>query len=283
MGAPAPLHRCEVFATPWAGVHGVRTESARSFGRHLHGTFGIGWLEAGAQRSASGCGPVEAFAGDVLAHNPGEVHDGRPLGSPARRWTMLHLEPQVLAGMAGRPGALELVRPVLRDAPLRQALALVLRRVLRWQPGGEAGAVQRLACEEALAQACGLLLAGHANLALPAPQGGDLVRVRERLADDLLHTPSLDELAALAGLGRYQLLRRFARTHGLPPHAWLLQQRAERARRLVRDGSTLAEAALAAGFADQSHMTRVFSRQFGYTPGAWQAAAGRRSTRSVPQ
>lgn len=276
MAAPAPLHRCQVLATPWPGVHGVRTESARSFGRHLHGTFGIGWLEAGAQRSASDCGPVEAFAGDLLAHNPGEVHDGTPLGGSARRWTMLHLEPAVLAGMADlgcAPGALELVRPVLRDEPLRLALVRALQRLLRWQTDGSADPVQRLACEEALTQACGLLLARHATAAPPGSAAGDLDRVRERLADDLLRTPSLDELAALAGLGRYQLLRRFARVHGLPPHAWLLQQRAERARRLLRDGRTLADAAVAAGFADQSHMTRVFSRHFGYTPGAWRAAA----------
>ena len=53
----------------------------------------------------------------------------------------------------------------------------------------------------------------------------------------------------------------------------LLQQRAERARRCIRAGDTLAAAALASGFADQSHMTRVFARQCGFTPGAWQRAA----------
>ena len=55
----------------------------------------------------------------------------------------------------------------------------------------------------------------------------------------------------------------------------ILNQRLEQARRLIRDGHGLAEAALQAGFADQSHMTRLFGRQFGYTPGAWQLAAGR--------
>jgi AraC-like DNA-binding protein len=45
--------------------------------------------------------------------------------------------------------------------------------------------------------------------------------------------------------------------------------RAERARLLIRGGATLAAAANQAGFADQSHMTRAFVRQFGFTPGAW--------------
>src|SRR2546426_4351702 len=85
--------------------------------------------------------------------------------------------------------------------------------------------------------------------------------------------PSLADLARLTGLSRYQVLRRFERAYGLPPHAWLLRRRAERARVLIRDGCTLAAAALETGFADQSHMTRVFARQFGFTPGAWRRAA----------
>ena len=77
----------------------------------------------------------------------------------------------------------------------------------------------------------------------------------------------------MAGLSKYQVLRRFEQAYGVPPHAWLLQQRGERARGLFRNGSSLAEAAASSGFADQSHMTRLFVRQFGFTPGAWQKAS----------
>ena len=44
------------------------------------------------------------------------------------------------------------------------------------------------------------------------------------------------------------------------------------ARRHLRSGYALADAALMAGFADQSHMTRAFQRQFGITPGRYRAA-----------
>ena len=100
-----------------------------------------------------------------------------------------------------------------------------------------------------------------------------LRRVRELLADRLLDPPSLAALAELAGLGRFQLLRRFEKAYGMPPHAWLIQCRAERARSLVQAGMSLGAAAIEAGFSDQSHMTRVFVRQFGFTPGAWRRAA----------
>jgi len=116
----------------------------------------------------------------------------------------------------------------------------------------------------------------------------DVQRARERLADDLLGAPTLADLATMTGLSKYQVLRRFERAYGLPPHAWLLRQRAERARVLIRDGSSLTTAAAAAGFADQSHMTRVFRRLYGYTAGTLRRATrvertcGRRSSRPGP-
>ena len=92
---------------------------------------------------------------------------------------------------------------------------------------------------------------------------------RERIDDDPAAGQTLADLAAAAGLSRYQFLRAFTRLTGLPPHAYLLQRRVQHARRLVRGGLPLAEAAAASGFADQSHMTRCFARSFGLTPGAF--------------
>lgn len=270
-------HHCRLLATPWPEVHVVQTDSARHFERHWHATYGLGLLDDGAQTSASGRGQVDAYAGDLLTTNPGEVHDGRPLGAASRRWRIVHWSAQTMASIAGPRAAqqdLALTRPVIQDVPLRRALAQLLRRLERWNAALPAADADRLACEESLVESIGLLLAQHATGVSQRAVDSDIARVRERLAD-ALEAPSLAALADTAGLSRYQLLRRFARAYGMPPHAWLLQQRAERARGLIRDGHGLAPAALAAGFADQSHMTRVFARQFGFTPGAWQQAAAR--------
>jgi AraC-like DNA-binding protein len=195
--------------------------------------------------------------------NPGDVHDGRPLGEPSRRWYTIYIEPEVLAAIAGR-GDAAFAKPAFADTPLRQAIASLLRRMEQ----GDA-----LAFDEALVRACGLMLRDHSTVRLQSDAASvDLTRVRERLADAPLEAPALDELAALAGLGKFQLLRRFRQQFGATPHDWLLQRRADRARALIREGSALGEAAAACGFADQSHMTRVFVRRFGFTPGAWQQA-----------
>jgi AraC-like DNA-binding protein len=267
--ADAPIHRCRLLASPWPGLHATVISSARHYARHTHATFGFGVVDQGAQRSASGRGTVDAFAGDVVATNPGEVHDGRPLGGPLRTWRTVYLEPAAMTALgAGRDTAI--TRPAFADAELARALRRLLTSLEAWT-GGRRDA---LACEEALVHAGGLLLQRHVTQRIPddAPPAR-MAAVRDRLADDLLHPPTLSELAALAGLSRFQLLRRFAGVYGFTPHAWLLQQRAERARGLIAGGMGLADAASASGFADQSHMTRLFTRQWGYTPGAWRRAS----------
>ena len=258
------IHRTRLIAAPQPGVYATEVESERHYPRHWHTTYGFGLIDRGAHRSASPVGAVDAYAGDIVCMNPGDVHDGRPLGGPSRRWYTIYIEPEVLAPIAGRSDA-AFTKPAFADARLRRAIVLLLDRMAH----GSA-----LQFEEALTMACGLMLRDHSTV---VPQrdaiDADLTRVRDRLADAPLDAPALDELAVLAGLNKFQLLRRFRRQYGVTPHDWLLQRRADRARSLIREGLTLGEAAAASGFADQSHMTRVFVKRFGFTPGAWQAGA----------
>ena len=100
-------------------------------------------------------------------------------------------------------------------------------------------------------------------------------RACERLESDLGGKTSLQEIAADFGLSASHFSRGFRISTGLPPHRWLLRQRVSAAKQLmtVRDLS-LSEIAISAGFANQSHFTRVFSSVVGISPGAW-----RRETR----
>lgn len=267
--APAPAHQCRIQASPWPEVYAVETASSRHYGRHSHGTYGFGVLDVGAHRSSSDRRIFDAYAGDILATNPGEMHDGRPLGVPWRRWHTVYLEPAVFAGMAPAAGDVRITQAAFADRELQGAVRCLLAALHGWQRRQ----VEALACEEALVQACGLLLQRHTTQRALEPDARvPLAPIRQRLADDLLKVPSLAELAGEAGISRFQLLRRFASAYGCTPYAFVVQQRAERARGLIRAGADLAAAAAASGFADQSHMTRLFTRQFGFTPGAWQRA-----------
>jgi AraC-like DNA-binding protein len=97
-------------------------------------------------------------------------------------------------------------------------------------------------------------------------------RAKEMLAADLADATRLAEVAAACGLSSDHFSRAFRRSTGLPPHAWLLQARVERAMTLLTQRrQPLSEIALACGFVDQSHFTRVFAGRVGATPGAWRS------------
>ncbi|MCP3410952.1 AraC family transcriptional regulator [Bradyrhizobium sp. CCGB01] len=95
-------------------------------------------------------------------------------------------------------------------------------------------------------------------------------RACDRLDSDLSGKIALQQIASELGLSISHFSRAFRISTGLPPHQWLLQQRVKAAKQLmtVRD-LPLSEIAISAGFANQSHFTRVFSQMVGVSPGAW--------------
>jgi AraC family transcriptional regulator len=95
-------------------------------------------------------------------------------------------------------------------------------------------------------------------------------RVKSRIVDDLKDDPNLSELASLCDMSRSRFIRAFRQTTGMPPHQWVLMQRVNRARDLLATTKmSISEIALQCRFADQSHLTRVFSKVFGKPPGAF--------------
>jgi len=94
-------------------------------------------------------------------------------------------------------------------------------------------------------------------------------RVRDYLHDRAGEEVGLTELAAMAGMDRFQLNRQFQHCYGVPPHAYLVQLRLLKARALLAQGILPADAAVLAGFADQSHLGRWFKRAYYLTPAAY--------------
>lgn len=88
--------------------------------------------------------------------------------------------------------------------------------------------------------------------------------------------PTIAEIAHECRLSASHFARAFRQTLGMPPHRWLMQRRIERAKDLLARGSLpLAGIALACGFVDQSHLSRMFVKQVGSTPGRWRRFSDR--------
>lgn len=227
-------------------IQAVMADTTHRFGRHTHDQFGIGLIERGAQKSASGRGPVEACTGDLITVNPGEVHDGAPLTDSGRRWRMLYFDPALVQELASdiADGGLslhaEFTQPVLRNVNLAVHFRTLFDRLT-------ATSSCAFGAEEALLQMLASLMQRRRPTAAALPPG--LRAARARIDDAPAATHTLAALAHEAGLSRYALVRSFARATGLTPHAYLVQRRLQHARSLIAQGTPLGEAALASGFA----------------------------------
>lgn len=117
---------------------------------------------------------------------------------------------------------------------------------------------------------------GPAETAAPQPARGTaaaMLRLQRHITRHLDQPLRLTELARLAGCSPAHLNRLFKAQVGLPVHRYVLQQRVALACSLLsRPGPSLAEVALACGFASQAHLTQAFKAAMGTTPGAWRRA-----------
>ena len=261
------IHRVTQHRSGIPGVEAMTLFSNHAFPRHSHDHFGIGIMTTGAQRSWSVVGHVESHPGDVIMCNPGEMHDGESAGPRPRGWRILYFDPSLLGDeISGEERGELIVPPVVRDRRLSASVTRLFHHVEKDVP-------DPLAVEETLVS-CLMQVSQRHRLNGPAMvRTSPSVRMAIRRLEDAPEVPiTLSELATLSGVSRFQLLRGFAREVGTTPHAYVIQRRARVARAHLAAGRSPSEAALLAGFADQSHMTRAFARHFGITPARYRAA-----------
>ncbi|MCX5245615.1 MULTISPECIES: AraC family transcriptional regulator [unclassified Streptomyces] len=233
---------------------------------HAHDEFTVGVCVGGSEVIDYRGGHIRTGPGSIVVLAPGEVHTGGPgNATDGYAYRALYAAPALLTDGTFSDGVPHFREPLIDDPELAAAI-LRTHTDLNTCP-------DPLEAESRLPWLLTALARRHstARPTTDAIPGADRIAtvVRDRLADELLEPPSLAALAADLGLSRYQLLRAFRTTMGLPPYAWLAQYRVTRARRLLDTGLRPAEVASLVGFADQAHLTRWFRRVLGVTPAAY--------------
>ncbi|MFD3701321.1 helix-turn-helix domain-containing protein [Streptomyces sp. NPDC058646] len=133
------------------------------------------------------------------------------------------------------------------------------------------GPADTLHAQSLVQAAAAVILRRGRGGSVPVREGGlsprRLAAVVDFLHASLSQRVTLADLAAVAGVSESQFTRAFKASTGQSPHQYLMQQRLEHARReLMRTDRPIAEIATEAGFADQSHLTRMMRRNEGTTP-----------------
>src|SRR5262245_49373433 len=193
-------------------IRAVEACSRRVFPRHTHDEYGIGLIVDGAHRSWSGRGTVEAQCGSVITCNPGEVHDGAPIGD-CRAWKMLYLAPRIVSAMIddiqdAAPAQFEFTAPVVEQHSQARAFESAYRALTGRCADAELA-------QERLLLLFATLLHRRPSETSPVPAG--MANARARIDDDPTRAVTLAELSQIAGVSRYQFLRSFSRLTGLTP------------------------------------------------------------------
>jgi AraC-like DNA-binding protein len=248
-----------------------------TFRPHAHEEFFIAITERGIvtpvyHRDQHTIGPA-----DMIVLNPEEDHAGGPPSGGSWSYRALYvpvdLMRQVMAEFPpGAPPVPWFAADAVRDP---QVMALLLRfHRLSETPGSSA--LQREAC---LAGGLTVLAGRHGTTARPPRVPGRepvaVTTAREFLVEHARDNVTLRDLAQHSGLTPYHLCRVFRRTTGMTPHAYQVQIRVRQAKALLLAGSPIALAATEAGFCDQAHLTRHFTRTLGISPGRYIASLTR--------
>lgn len=238
--------------------------TGHTFSKHAHDEFVVGANLVGRERIWLDGRLHEAEQAQVTLYNPGQVQAGGAGGAP---WVFvsLHLDATAIPRLCGLSPEVVFDRPILWAEHWAD-------RVRRLGLLGLDGAVDDGEVVEAVAR----LVAGLLDeMGSRRPDAGahrgrhEVARVAERLRAEMAAPPSLEELAVGEGLSPVQLVRAFARVHGLPLFAWLNVERLKAARRALVRGAPLSPLAAGLGFADQAHLTRRFKAMYGVSPGRW--------------
>lgn len=250
-------------------------DSRACYKAHSHPDFSIGAIDRGVSRFTGACrSPVVLHAGTVVFVPPERIHACNPVPGTAWSYQMLHLDAAWVHAL--RQEYAECARA---DEPvrIRTDAATYVRfcrlNALLFSPAGvhakEAALVEFVGdCDAAQ----GVPIDVPPAFARCTGRLGAVLDVLRRRLDTPL---ALAELAGLAGMSRYQLIRAFRAATGTTPHAWQLNRRIGLARARIRAGDDIATVAHGLGFADQAHFQRAFKAHAGVTPGCYRSPSRR--------
>ena len=241
------------------------------FAPHMHDTYAIGVMESGAATCKSRGRESTHAPGDLITITPEQVHTGEPLSAEGWSYRMLYIPREVMARVTGD----DALTRFANTGPADHELSARIARVHALLEQG----TDPLHQEAALLATLHAICERHSQPPSPVPPIASphaLHRVRDFLDAHFAEPVCLADLARIAEMSAFHLIRQFRRYYGVPPHRYLDLVRVQRAKLMLQQGARISDTAFATGFSDQSHLTRQFKRVLGVTPGSYAKSYDRR-------
>jgi AraC-like DNA-binding protein len=255
------------------GSIGIERLEARfvgeAFSPHRHDTYAIGVTQSGVQTFRYRGARRVCLPGQCHVLHPDEIHDGSAGTVEGFSYWIVYIDPSLIQQALGGKALPFVSDPIVEGRVFRGALPRALWRLE--EPIEDVARIEIVTAVADFLNRASTLSAQKRSRSLHL---ASLMRVHDLIAADPARRLSIAVLEGVSGLDRWTLARQFRAAFGTCPSHFRTMRQLDEARRIIRGGRPLAEAALDAGFADQSHMSRMFKRAYGLTPGKWVAALG---------
>ena len=239
------------------------SHSNEDFTKHYHDTYTIGITYKGFIKTFNVHQSYYSYEYSIRINNPGEVHGGK-----AKEWSHANFYPTV-----------EIISNIYEQIFYEKKIPyfqrhIVDNKILFLKVHNFFDAYFKKE-DELLIEA--YLIEALSSLILDSTlytkdykkifEDKKIIKQTYEFINDSIDTNfTLDILAKNVNLSKFHFLRLFKKDIGLTPHAFIVNERLNRANFLIQNGLSICEASIQVGFNDQSHFTRNFKKYFGYTP-----------------
>ena len=241
------------------------------FGKHFHEAYTIGFNERG-QGCCQHRGENRVLgSGSFNLINPGDIHTGQ-VASP-RGWSFrnIYIEFSQIETLLAQLDWPQNTLPYFKEPSLQElSLQPIFYELFNGLTTPDSALKQQSLLLDLLSQLFQLTAEKSISPRPTKPESAAVARIRTYLQECYSDNISLDELAQLANLSPYYLIRCFRQQVGCAPHQYQSHWQLMQAKRALQTGQSLAAIATSHGFYDQSHFNRVFKKTYGVTPGQYQ-------------
>lgn len=233
-----------------------------AFDKHYHDTYTIGITYEGMLKLKKHNNSTNYLKYSCRVNNPHEIHHGDSF-----KWSHTNFYPRV-----------ELLSSIYEQIFLEKKIPLFSKHIIE-----DMRLFKKLhsffcmvysnksdiEVQTALIDALSYLIinyTSHTKLHLDIADDKKVVKKSiEFIKSNIDKNITLDMLSSVSKISKYHFLRIFKKEIGLTPHHFILNEKINFVNNLIQEGVPISEASLTAGFADQSHFTRNFKKQYGQT------------------
>ena len=208
-------------------------------------------------------------AGSISIIHPAEVHSARDIAyrNVTAKFIVIYIPPGLVQEIIEQASQKNTSLPFFKNPVILDKRIIALCRRFYESIGHETESIEAELCLSELITSLTLRYADtKIRIKLYQNESDRIKLVREYIHDNYTKNIPLVELASIVNLSPFHLHRLFTKELGFSPHKYLMNVRLMYAKRLLLQNTPAIQTAAETGFADQSHLIRIFKRYMQVSP-----------------